>query len=168
MCNSSISFYQFSPLSNKDSPAPLAPQLNSTQLYITLQFVVYLLKDMQISQPPALSTPRPFPGFSLRCRFSYATTRRLFFILTDWHMSVCACVWECKCVGVCVPTVMGVAVCSANVAAAIAVAFCNCNSILTIFQLCYWRDWRFDDWWFVAASGQGNIPSAPCSQFQLA
>lgn len=50
----------------------------------------------------------------------------------------CGCVWmyECMCVGV--PTVMGVAVCSANgdVAAAIAVAFCNCNSILTIFQLC--------------------------------
>lgn len=160
MCNSSISFYQFSPLSNKDLPAPpsTSTQLNSTVYHIA---ICCLFAEGYADFPAR----RPFPGFSLRCRFSYATTRRFFFfILTDWHMSVCVRVWEWKCV----PTVMGVAVCSANVAAAIAVAFCNCNSILTIFQLCYWRDWRFDDWWFVAASGQGNTPSAPSTQFQLA
>lgn len=86
--------------------------------------------------------------------------------LPDWHMSVHLCVrvrmHVCLGVGVGVPTVMGVAVCAANgdVAAAIAVAFCNCNSILTIFQLCYWRDWRFD-WWFVAASASTAQPALP-------
>lgn len=165
MCNSSISFYQFSPLSNKDLPAPPS-HLNSTQLncisHCNLLSICWRI--CRFPSPP-LSPPSAFSRlFSALSFFICNDTKVFFFILTDWHMSVCACVWEWKCV----PTVMGVAVCSANVAAAIAVAFCNCNSILTIFQLCYWHDWRFDDWWFVAASGQGNTPSTPSTQFQLA
>jgi len=78
MCNSSISFYQFSPLSNGSrEPRTTRP---STQLYITLQFVVYLLKDMQIWLARPQKKEEPFPRLLS------------FFICVDFS-TVCLCVW---------------------------------------------------------------------------
>lgn len=80
-------------------PRTLAPShLNSTQLYITLQFVVYLLKDMQICL--RLLPPRPLSLTPFCCRFSYASTRTFFSLslsawLTHECASVCACAYAC-------------------------------------------------------------------------
>lgn len=64
-------------------PPPLAPQLNSTQLYITLQFVVYLLKDMQISQPPRSHRPPPFSRLFSALSFFICNDTKVFFFYSD-------------------------------------------------------------------------------------
>lgn len=61
-------------------PPPLAPQLNSTQLYITLQFVVYLLKDMQISLPPLSPPSALFQAFLCAVVFHMQRHEGFFFI----------------------------------------------------------------------------------------
>lgn len=133
MCNSSISFYQFSPLSNSSrEPRTTRP---STQLYITLQFVVYLLKDMQIWLSCSPSPPLRKKRVLLRLLS--------FFICVDFFpplgmggVCVCVCVWRRQGPWLCLLFQDS--------------AFCNCNSILTIFQLRSLLTWRIVGWWFVA------------------